>query len=79
MSAVIAGFLTTAVSNRTGRLPVVGWRLVGLAAMWLIGRVAIPFWPVSRPLRLPSSTSPCPWRRPGCSRARSSQAGTGAP
>ncbi|MDR5654034.1 NnrS family protein [Ruixingdingia sedimenti] len=42
-SAVIAGFLLTAVPNWTGRLPVVGWRLGGLAALWLAGRLAVAF------------------------------------
>lgn len=36
--AVIAGFLLTAVPNWTGRLPVVGWPLAGLFALWLLGR-----------------------------------------
>ncbi|SEN53513.1 uncharacterized protein involved in response to NO [Pseudorhodobacter antarcticus] len=50
LSAVIAGFLLTAVPNWTGRLPVVGWRLAGLALLWVAGRVAVawsshlPFW-----------------------------------
>lgn len=39
--AVIAGFLMTAVPNWTGRLPVVGWRLAGLAGLWLAGRIAV--------------------------------------
>lgn len=38
--AVIAGFLLTAVPNWTGRLPVVGWPLAGLFALWLAGRIA---------------------------------------
>ncbi|MCC5988892.1 MAG: NnrS family protein [Pararhodobacter sp.] len=38
VSAVIAGFLLTAVPNWTGRLPVVGWPLAGLAGLWLLGR-----------------------------------------
>lgn len=38
LGAVIAGFLLTAVPNWTGRLPIVGWRLGGLAALWLAGR-----------------------------------------
>ncbi|MCY1126355.1 NnrS family protein [Frigidibacter sp. RF13] len=38
--AVAAGFLLTAVPNWTGRLPVVGWPLAGLAALWLSGRLA---------------------------------------
>jgi uncharacterized protein involved in response to NO len=38
--AVIAGFLLTAVPNWTGRLPVVGWPLAALAALWVAGRLA---------------------------------------
>jgi uncharacterized protein involved in response to NO len=41
--AVIAGFLLTAVPNWTGRLPVVGWRLIGLFSLWVLGRVAVCF------------------------------------
>ena len=41
LGAVIAGFLLTAVPNWTGRLPIVGWRLGALAALWLVGRVAV--------------------------------------
>jgi uncharacterized protein involved in response to NO len=41
LSAVIAGFLLTAVPNWTGRLPVVGWHLAGLAVLWVLGRLAI--------------------------------------
>ncbi len=37
MGAVLAGFLLTAVPNWTGRMPVVGWPLAALAALWLIG------------------------------------------
>lgn len=50
LGAVLAGFLLTAVPNWTGRLPVVGWPLAGLVALWLVGRVAIatsalmPWW-----------------------------------
>jgi uncharacterized protein involved in response to NO len=40
-SAVIAGFLFTAVPNWTGRLPVVGYRLMAIFALWLAGRVAM--------------------------------------
>ncbi len=53
LGAVIAGFLLTAVPNWTGRLPVVGWNLAGLAALWLIGRIAVfasvylPVWVVA--------------------------------
>lgn len=41
--AVIAGFLMTAVPNWTGRLPIVGWPLATLVALWLIGRIAMTF------------------------------------
>ena len=40
-SAVIAGFLMTAVPNWTGRFPIVGWPLAVLVALWLAGRVAM--------------------------------------
>lgn len=40
-SAVLAGFLLTAVPNWTGRLPVSGWPLAGLFALWCAGRVAL--------------------------------------
>lgn len=43
VAAAIAGFLLTAIPNWTGRLPVSGWPLAGLAALWLAGRVAILF------------------------------------
>lgn len=41
LTAVIAGFLLTAVPNWTGRLPIVGWPLGALFALWLVGRVAV--------------------------------------
>lgn len=41
--AAIAGFLLTAVANWTGRTPVHGRLLAGLAALWLSGRVACTF------------------------------------
>src|SRR5581483_5987577 len=40
-SAVVAGFLLTAVPNWTGRLPVAGTRLMALFALWCLGRVAL--------------------------------------
>jgi uncharacterized protein involved in response to NO len=40
-SGVVAGFLLTAVPNWTGRLPVAGFRLMGLFALWCLGRVAL--------------------------------------
>ncbi len=41
LGAVLAGFLLTAVPNWTGRLPIVGWRLAALFALWVAGRIAI--------------------------------------
>lgn len=41
LSAVMAGFLLTAVPNWTGRAPIMGWPLVGLVGLWLLGRLAI--------------------------------------
>jgi uncharacterized protein involved in response to NO len=41
LGAVIAGFLLTAVPNWTGRLPIVGWPLGGLFALWVVGRIAV--------------------------------------
>lgn len=41
LGAVIAGFLLTSVPNWTGRLPIVGWPLGGLFALWLAGRGAV--------------------------------------
>lgn len=41
VAAVIAGFLLTAIPNWTGRLPVNGYPLAALFALWLAGRVAI--------------------------------------
>lgn len=43
LSAVIAGFLLTAVPNWTGQMPVVGWPLAGLVGLWLLGRGAVLF------------------------------------
>ncbi|MBW4710473.1 NnrS family protein [Roseobacter sp. YSTF-M11] len=43
LGAVLAGFLLTAVPNWTGRLPMVGWRLAALFALWLVGRGAVLF------------------------------------
>lgn len=41
LSAVIAGFLLTAVPNWTGQLPIVGWLLGGLFVLWVGGRAAV--------------------------------------
>lgn len=39
--AIVAGFLLTAIPNWTGRLPVVGYPLIGLTVLWLVGRIAV--------------------------------------
>jgi uncharacterized protein involved in response to NO len=41
VAASVAGFLLTAIPNWTGRLPVNGWPLAALAALWLAGRLAL--------------------------------------
>ena len=41
VAAVVAGFLTTAVPNWAGRLPVAGWPLAALTGLWAAGRIAI--------------------------------------
>lgn len=48
-SAVIAGFLFTAIPNWTGRMPTRGWPLIALAALWVLGRLAVAFvpWPMA--------------------------------
>lgn len=40
-SAVLAGFLLTAIPNWTGSLPVSGWPLIGLFALWVAGRIGM--------------------------------------
>lgn len=41
VAAIVTGFLLTAIPNWTGRFPVNGLPLAGLAALWLAGRIAI--------------------------------------
>jgi len=41
VAAAVAGFLLTAIPDWTGRLPVNGYPLAGLFALWATGRVAI--------------------------------------
>lgn len=43
VGAVIAGFLLTAVPNWTGRLPIAGWPLGGLFAIWVAARLSLLF------------------------------------
>src|SRR5262245_2249654 len=38
VAAAIAGFLLTAIPNWTGRLPLQGWPLGALVALWAAGR-----------------------------------------
>lgn len=40
LGAVMTGFILTAIPNWTGRLPLSGWPLAGLVALWLAGRAA---------------------------------------
>jgi uncharacterized protein involved in response to NO len=41
VSAVLAGFLLTAIPNWTGRLPVQGRTLLALFLLWVVGRIAM--------------------------------------
>ena len=41
LGAVLAGFLLTAVASWTGRSPLAGWPLLGLLALWVLGRFAV--------------------------------------
>lgn len=43
LGAIVAGFLMTAIPNWTGRLPIAGAPLAGLAGLWLAGRLAVLF------------------------------------
>jgi uncharacterized protein involved in response to NO len=43
LGAVIAGFLMTAIPNWTGRLPLAGAALAGLAGLWLAARLSLLF------------------------------------
>lgn len=52
LPAIVTGFLLTAIPNWTGRLPVQGYPLLALVALWLAGRVAVWFsaaigWPAA--------------------------------
>jgi uncharacterized protein involved in response to NO len=50
LGAVIAGFLMTAIPNWTGRLPLAGAPLAGLAGLWLAARLAVLFSSITGPL-----------------------------
>jgi len=41
LGAVLAGFLLTAVPNWTGRVPLTGWPLIAVFALWSAGRAAV--------------------------------------
>ncbi|RWH30704.1 NnrS family protein [Mesorhizobium sp.] len=43
LSAVVTGFLLTAIPNWTGRLPVQDLRLLVLVLLWIAGRIAVSF------------------------------------
>src|SRR5512134_3779791 len=43
VAAAIAGFVLTAIPNWTGRLPLQGWPLLGLVALWAAGRAIVAF------------------------------------
>jgi uncharacterized protein involved in response to NO len=43
VGAIVAGFLLTAIPNWTGRLPIAGLPLAGLAGLWAAGRLAMLF------------------------------------
>ncbi|CAM5558529.1 short-chain dehydrogenase [Sphingobium yanoikuyae] len=43
LSAIIAGFLSAAIPNWTGRPTVTGWRVAALVGLWLAARLAILF------------------------------------
>ena len=43
LAAIMAGFLTTAIPNWTGRMPVIGAPLGGLVGLWVAGRLAMLF------------------------------------
>ncbi|MFD2189357.1 NnrS family protein [Pistricoccus aurantiacus] len=53
VAAIVSGFLLTAVQNWTGQPSIKGWPLLGLVAVWLVGRLLLAF---------PDALgSPAPW------------------
>src|SRR5690606_35818439 len=67
LSAVIAGFILTAIPNWTGRLPLSGWPLAVLVALWLAGRLAClaapdPWLAMAVDLAFPATLAFAIWR-----------------
>jgi uncharacterized protein involved in response to NO len=67
LAAVVAGFVLTAVPNWTGRLPLSGWPLAGLVALWLAGRAACllspdPWAAMALDLAFPATLAFAVWR-----------------
>ena len=50
LSAIIAGFLTAAIPNWTGRPALAGWPVAGFVSLWLAARLAILFSSVVPPI-----------------------------
>ena len=72
-SAVIAGFLLTAVPNWTGRAPMIGLPLAGLFTLWLAGRLSARVFSVLTNARraadryeFPGGAYLCHWARNYC-------------
>lgn len=67
LSAVIAGFILTAIPNWTGRLPLSGWPLAFLVGLWLAGRAAClalsdPWLAMAVDLAFPATLAFAIWR-----------------
>ena len=67
LSAVIAGFILTAIPNWTGRLPLSGWPLALLVGLWLAGRLAClaapePWLAMAVDLAFPATLAFAIWR-----------------
>jgi uncharacterized protein involved in response to NO len=67
LSAVIAGFILTAIPNWTGRLPLSGLPLAALVGLWLAGRVAClaspdPWLAMAVDLAFPATLAFAIWR-----------------
>ena len=73
ISAVVAGFLLTAVPNWTGRLPLQGRPLAILFSVWVAGRIAVSSsaWLGWAPAMASTPLFSCCWPRPR--RAKSSR------